>query len=739
MRHKLRIAVVVGSIAGASVLLACWGGYYPSVHFNSEQPDFGAPPSPLTISSWEEIGDRPTPEVMQDRSLNGPTEEEGERRQSERIAQAKKAEASKSWGAAQKLWMDVFEMNLSAAASARDHLEVDRQAEAGFAAPAIRYIALRNAYDAGKVAQALSGAQKLASEGSAGPVRAHALYLIGAIQADQGKYDAAAKTFAQCASRFPKNARAESALIMIPRCLLRSPTQKDPMTWVDSPLPPATSVATSRSALQKLLSAFPTTRFRASALGWLGRCDYVMGRYDAALADYLKQLNASKSIQAQTLSLSSIRTTSSKLTAEQASRFGADLRKNPDLLPAYLDYRLFHTSAKASDLQALTNLAREVIQAKPNAKLSSAILARLAEISYLGGNFAEAITWSNRALGERGPAGIDLARYVRGGASSKLGDKDKALSDFEQLVLEFPKSYLVDSAKENLALLYEGKGEFGKALDLYFDLNYQADAAYLLDARMSLADLQKFLDGHRQSPKVDLIRFTIGMHLLRADNFDLAKEAFEGIESKQLRQLAGYGDPEQFAYLGGMDQLQNPFKTIMELEALHKAVSEGRTDNEKAAALYAVASYFYEHRNLLLYNAAAWQGSRQLLGYSWNEKVATSSDDEAVTNSTLIQECLNRCKELCLELAATFPKSPTAPRAIYRAACCARRLASFNSWWRNYNKKRNQWNESISLMKRLAADYPTDPLAKNAVKFAKVFEDEAKEADGGVAENVLGF
>lgn len=734
MIAKSKILAVFGLLAAtaATVVWACWGGNYPSVHFNSEQPDFGAPPSPLTIPSWEEIGDRPTPEVMAEADQNSPTEEELQNQQNQLASEAKAAERSNDWASAQRLWGQVFDMGLSGAASAHDHMEVDRQAESGFAAAAKKYVALRETYDAGKGDATIPGLKALYASGSAGPVRAHALYLLGAIQADRQQFTTAASTFALVASRFPKNSRSEASLIMVPRCLLRSPTQRDTTLWIDSPLPEPALVAQSKKAIQTLLKNFPVTRFRQSALGWLGRCDYVMGRYAIAMEDYLRQLNASKSSEEQVSALSSVRYTSKKLSSDQARDFGNALRKSDDLLPPYLDYRLFHTEAKAEDLKSLAALASEALQANPKTKLSAAILARLGEISYLSGDHAKAANFANRALAEPGPQGIDLAHYVRGGAAAKLKDDNKAIRDFEQLVEDFPRSYLRDSAKENLALLYEGKNEFGKALQIYFDLDYRPDAAFLLDARMSLAELRKFLDEHPSHPKTDLIRFSIGMKLLRADNFSDARAEFDKIKPEALAQLSGSNDPSQWAWVEGMDKLQNPITTATELEKLYQAAGTAKTDDEKAAALYQVANYYYDHRNLLLYNAGAWEGGRQLLGWSWDDKVATSADNEAVTLSTLEQECLNRCKEICLELAATYPKTPTAPKAIYRAACCARRLADFNTWWREYNKQQNQWRLAVELMKRVAKDYPADALAKPAVKFAKVFEDEEKDAIGGI-------
>ena len=51
----------MGRVLGVTIagVLACGGDYYDSVHFNTNQPDFGALPRPLTITAWGQIDDRP--------------------------------------------------------------------------------------------------------------------------------------------------------------------------------------------------------------------------------------------------------------------------------------------------------------------------------------------------------------------------------------------------------------------------------------------------------------------------------------------------------------------------------------------------------------------------------------------------------------------------------------------------------------------------------------------------------
>ena len=63
-------------------------------------------------------------------------------------------------------------------------------------------------------------------------------------------------------------------------------------------------------------------------------------------------------------------------------------------------------------------------------------------------------------------------------------------------------------------------------------------------------------------------------------------------------------------------------------------------------------------------------------------------------------------------------------KALYRAATASRRLADFNNWWRLYGNTATLYDSAIALMERCAAEYPNEPLAARARKYAKAFADE---------------
>ena len=86
-------------------------------------------------------------------------------------------------------------------------------------------------------------------------------------------------------------------------------------------------------------------------------------------------------------------------------------------------------------------------------------------------------------------------------------------------------------------------------------------------------------------------------------------------------------------------------------------------------------------------------------------------------------------RRICLDIAREYPKTKTAPKALYRAACAAERLWNLNAWWGEKHAAFDHSKESSKLMTLLARRYPNDPLAKPARKYAGVFEGSGDAAE----------
>lgn len=604
------------------------------------------------------------------------------------------------------------------------------------------YLRARALYDRGELEQAERLVRGVYFDRKSGFLRAHALYTLASIEYDRSNFRRAAGLYERVVREFPKSLKRDEALIMGARCLLRSPPQSHPThywEWVDAPKPSPEDVQRGRALLWQLLEQYPRTRFRFNALGWLGRCEYVRKRYADALRFYLKQLDTATSEGEATTALHSVRIARRKMTATDALRFHHLLLSQPSLVAPYLDYRLYHCANDQEDLNSLVHLAERIARRRPR---RPDLAIALAEIERQRGRHRKSLRWANRALTSLNrrnmSAGRDLAYFLRGLAKSQLKRRREAIADFEALLRRYPRTYLAPAAHEQLAMLYEDGGQLGKALDQYFALNYHADVAYFLDARMSTADIRRYLASHPHHSKPHLLIYSLGMRYLRADKLDRAERSFDRLSPHALQRLrtekwkAEWPSLEEEGVqppsVKGLNLKYNPLETIHDLRRLKAAVTAAHTPEVKAQSLYSLATYYYVRRNLLLYNAPLWQGIRaDNFGFFWNTGHLSKQDDIAAHKHQYEHECLNRAREICFKIVRRYPNSSVAPKALYRAACCSRRLANFNGWWRKENSRHNYWKESVRLMNEMARRYPHDPLAPKARKYAAVFEKERRE------------
>jgi len=727
--------VLVGCCAGV-LALACAFENYPSVHFNTDQPDFGAPPRPLNIACWGEDTNRAlgsaargaTRDWNQEYYLRLRWEAKG----AEALRNARRLEERGLLEQSIDHYRNALRHGAGDPAAIRDRQELVSERTSSLDHKLLRdYLAARRDYEFSHLKRSEQKMMEIAANPRAGVLRAHAAYVLGAIEYDRGSYNKAAAVFERVAASYPRSPRRESALIMIPRSLLRSPKDADPYSpkWLDAPAPQASAVVRSRKAIETLLRVYPQSRFRPDALGWLARCDYVRCRRVAALEAYLRQYGSFTREADRLRAAASVYFASAKLTPADAKRFRIDLLENTDLLAPYLDFRLYHGHALKRDLPRLADLAARAAR-RSHLRLPSRIAARLAEIEYLRGRYRGAVRWSNQALSMRAGQGTDLALYVRGAARRKSRLYASSESDFERLLRQFPKSYLCGGARENLALLYERRRRPDLALDHYLKLGYTEDIAYALDALMTTRQVAAYLRSHPSHSQRDMLIYTLGIRQLRDGLYTDAERTLARLSDRTIRQMMTTG--QACWWQSTHTTARDPRKSASDLAHLDRAARKARGASAKAAALYAQAGYFYTHRDLLFYNAALWQGERGIaFKYYWDTETATRRDVLAVREHHHEHECLNRARELCLRIARTYPHSPTAPKAFYTAGCAAHYLGDFNGWWRGESDRLGLGWESVRSMKKVYTSYPKHPIAAPARKYARVFVNEIMAQERG--------
>ncbi len=651
----------------------------------------------------------------------------------------------------------------------RDRVQSLRQIER-MPSPSTAFLAIYRRYRQGLDADASEqrsvaqdAFEQVSHDPAAGFLRAQAAYQLASLAWEWLDFPTAIRLYQQSLRDFPQSAKREETLLMLARCALLPETAA------------GRNPTAGRAALDQLAKEFLHSRFHDAALGLRGRLHYLNAEYSAAFwcyraigdsrsvetmlneatgiakrpyrvwlfAAYLRHLPKVQTYDEYGQAISAIDRTRYALDADDLARFAALLRKSPDLPGPYFYYRLYHTSLKPADLTALANLADQIVAQHPVTQFSPVVRVRLAEVYYRRRQYDKALRWATTAQqGSSTP--YDRALYVQGAALHRLGRSREALTAFRLLLTRCSHSPLLHGAREETAILCESLGDLTGALEQYIALDYTADIAYLLDARMSLAEVEtaykrlrtgqhKFQSynshGRRSGGynlhyrERELLTYTLGIRNLREGHWDTAERWFKQMKGKRLRIFSqGRAD-------WGTHPSPDPLTAVRELRRLDAACTSAPNDSARAAALYKVATYYYSHGTLLLYNPLLWQEERAWDFGFFLPLNSMKGPDAAATHAYMYRhEVYARSLALCLEIAERYPKAPVAPQALYRAACSARYLANFNGWWRTENHTHNHWREAARLMHLCSIRYPKHPLAKEAAKYAHVFEQERKDS-----------
>lgn len=785
--HRQRTGKGIGLLLAACVMMgagglatpahACISDQLDSVHFHSSPPDFGLPPR-RAVLSWrgehddrpgaeEGSGDKPGLELLPD----GEEEEAARKRHAQEIAGV---EALEDRGA----WQEALQQ-LTQTASAdgwsgllRDRVQIIQRLKK-FSAPTPALMAAYRRYRQGlddleveKLSEAQDAFEQIYRDTNADFLRVHACYQLASLAWQWLDNTRAISLYQGMLKEFPQEPKREDALIMLARCAVLpfTPAGCDPKLG--------------KEALDQLEREFPHSRFRQTAVGLRGRMHFLAGEYAAAfqcyrsigdsrsveimlpkmqagdagkfrvwlLASYLRRLTRAHTYDDYAQAIIAIDRTEGALTPQEAKQFSALLRSDPELPDPYLYYRLNHTSLDAGGRKSLARLADAIIAAHPNTRLSPTVRARLAEVFYRNKQYAKALSWVEEQKTAAQP--YDLALYVRGAALQKLGRNSEALAEFRTLLTRCPQSGMRHAAREEVAILCEALGDRIGALEQYFELDYTADIAYLLDCRMSIAEveasLSRFNTGHHMlnadryyevapegedgTPSVrysrqELLLYTLGVLELRADHWDAAERWFKQLKAKRVK-LFSEGRKKWESRPS-----PDPLTATHDLRRLNEAAQNAPDENARAVALYKLATYYYSHGTLLLYNPLLWKETRAWNYGAWLDTKRLNAQDIATTRAYMYRhEVYARSLQICREIAQRYPNSAVAPQALYRGACSARYLANFNGWWREENKAHNFWKEAAQMMHACAARYPHNPLAKEAAKYSKVFDQERKDA-----------
>lgn len=349
------------------------------------------------------------------------------------------------------------------------------------------------------------------------------------------------------------------------------------------------------------------------------------------------------------------------------------------------------------ELERIAKFAAAMMKRYPLARISGGFVLRIAEAQLELQNYPEALKLSEKALnmsvqGEMRMEGL----WIKGSSEHRLNHLKSARATFKQLIAEFPKTKLTEGAQRLLAMTAEDQDDLETALETYIDLDYEHDVAYFVDVLLPTDRLAKFIDDRKSIPQYNQLLYGLGVRYMRDKRWNEARTTLRRVRTE--KGTDGYLQHDRnatwyFAKEPDYEDRKNLYiktswvmqdlKTIDILEHYEQAVENAQGDENKAEAMYQVASRLFESDDLTFYNPAAWSGSR---GGSLSE--LPFSDHERLPNETrTIFEHLQahdpwaRAIPIYLEIADRFPKTKTAKDALYSAAVAHQRLSERNGPW----------------------------------------------------------
>lgn len=743
---------------------------FDSVHFHPGAPDFGTAPHRVVLRWRGEWDDRPIrKDEDENRRHNAPDidpdrdEARLEARLNKRsiyVARASAAEMRCDWAGAAHWYRSTARLvGWSGGLRDRDQVVSRLAGRRQRLAPAISiaaraYLTAVEGMADRRFAATAATLRRLEADPSAGFLRDEAAYQIASIAYATDDFKGAVLQYRGLLDAYPHGIKREEALIMLARCAIL------PATGLGRSLPDGAW------ALNRLAMEFPRSRFRRDSIGLQARLDFLSGNWRPALEAYFRvgdldsvdlvirampesersaprvrllgalfrSLARAATFGDYQGDVARIESIAAWLTPANAAAFRALALADPTVAAPYLEYRVEHGPDTPAAVGRIADFALAFAGRWGARRLPHAACARVAETFYADGNYRDALRWARRVADTS-----DLALYVAAASLQKLHRDLGAAAAFRRLAARSHAGDLQRGAHEELAILYEAGGDLSGALEQYLTLGYRLDVAYLLDVRMTIPQIEAFLqtrDGRSarldrdtvgleeqdaaRYRTCDLIRYSLGIRCLRANRWDAAIAAFEAISRSERARLNA---PRVHFELSG--HAPDALTAAYRMRELDRAVQTARTPAARAAALYDLGLYYSTHGTLLLYNGALWQGMREeAFDFSWNRSMG--SEHTAALRAYMYEhEAYARSRAIYLQLASEYPRSAQAPAALYRAACDCRRLAVFSRWWNAEGERHSSWDASVSLMNEVALRYPHSPLAPHARKYARVFANEA--------------
>jgi hypothetical protein len=487
-----------------------------------------------------------------------------------------------------------------------------------------------------------------------------------------------------------------------------------------------------RKELDEALAAYEqcTAVAGGQAIGWdavgmAGACLVRMDDYPGALLRYCRQLATLPQGQDETAPFVSARACLRRLSPADHRRFQSAARQEPAVAAVYLDLLLHYDRTGARTNYQLGLFALDVLKRHRAPQLTGPLLTRLSLIEDRAGHYARAEKLASAALARCAKGRErDQAHWQRALTLRHLSRDREALAEYEHLASGANLPRLRRAAREAAAVLCERTGDYPRALYHYFALGYPLDYAYVADCLASEKDLAAFLKRYPDHPRAKLVRYSLGFRQLRTGQYAAAEKtlaplgAWLGLAEKKYPCNTSKDRPRT-----------PPLQAARLLAGFERREKAARTKEQKAVIAYEHARFLFYDRHLLFYNGALWAGMRtygfQLQGQNnIQEPGRPIAEPEKQQYARYQQEhaALYHALKVFDRIAAQYPGTPQAPKALYSAALCCTFLPSLESYWNSDDTP--DWEaEAIRRYRRLQREYPHDPLVPAAERFGgKVVE-----------------
>ncbi len=495
-----------------------------------------------------------------------------------------------------------------------------------------------------------------------------------------------------------------------------------------------------RAGFLRVMREYPRGRYARDARGWLAHLLLRAHDRAGALVEYYRLLGDESDEGARVEAAFSLTLVRHHASGEEMRRVETELEDEPAAALAYAYHNIYNYAVDAgctlgpwfryyphneweaqqarrekhnterAEKERIVAFATRMMSRYPRAATGGSFALRVAQANAELDNYKDARAQAARALQMGVRDGERLrALWVKGLAEHRLGDQAAARRTLGTLVDEDRRHELTEGARRLIAMSAEDAGDLDAALEQYIALGYTLDVAYFVDVLMTPEQLAAFVERRPASPLRDELLYSLGLRYLRAGRYAEARAAYARVRTTQFEADDGIYSYDDYGSCEGWRRCspKNPYFSLADapgvrprwvmhdlqvardLEALERKVETSAGDEEKAEALYQLASYTYESSTLLFYNPAVWGGARYRNLSELHQKSAYRAPDEARRLWEYMQEhdTLAHALPIYLRVADEYPRTRAARDALYTAAVSHDILAGFNPYWRDLYEK----------------------------------------------------